>query len=176
MSILPAKAKTATFIFNVEKIDKIIEEYQTLSGIKLEVGVFAPSRKEIAARHEYGEGYLPQRSFVRSAWFENQDLQMEMFVEMLNFIYASQNKIWVGDIRLKEFALRKMSELGRKLVYYMRVKILRRIPPPLKPATKKAKRRAGSPYPTIPLIDTGNLYQFINYRIRDRGKFAKKYD
>lgn len=176
MSLLPSKAKTATFIFNVEKIDQLIEEYESLSSLRLEVGVFAPSRKEIAARHEYGEGFIPQRSFIRSAWFENKNLEFEMIIEILNHIYASQNKTWVGEVRLKQFALRKLSELGQKMVYYMQVKILRRIPPPLKPATIKAKRRKGSAFPTIPLVDTGNMYQFINYRLRDKGRFTKKYE
>lgn len=181
----PEKKITNNLYFNLDGIKDIIEGMEGLKNLSMEVGVLRnKSRKEIARYHEYGTfrsvgkgkvAHVPARPFLRPTLEESKrNIIPEASHAIVGVAVASKHTVWIGPKRLKDWTIRILNDLGQKMAYLMKLRIMNKIPPPLKKATIKAKRRKGSPMPTTPLIDTGTMYQSIDYRVRDQGRFVKK--
>lgn len=128
---------------------------QDLKGSQIAVGITAakgakPHGKttilDIATWHEFGTTTIPERSFLR-AWFDENQEQAKVWVERVT-------KLVVEGRLTKEKALML---LGTKFVGEIQARIANRIPPPLAPETIARK---GS---DVPLIDTGQLRSSITY-------------
>jgi hypothetical protein len=155
---------------NRAKLDAIMREIKRLDNAFVTVGIHGDKAQrkddnetnpEIGAKHEFGSGNIPERSFLRSTIDGNKDLQEEM--EQLSAAVAR------GQIRARVAAER----LGLSAVDKVKRKIQAKIPPPLSPETiaKRAEKGAhgggvgsmgGS---TTPLIDSGQLIQSIQFKV-----------
>ena len=116
----------------------------------LSVGIFDTEVSQYAAFHEFGTGYIPARSFIRS-WFATTRLTNIEHLRML------AQTVWANR-PVSTMA----TSIGQESVTEMKNNILSSIPPPLSPRTIAAKT---GPFKTIPLIDTGRLIRSITYRI-----------
>lgn len=106
---------------------------------------------DIATFHEFGTGNIPERSFLR-AWFDENQEQAKEWVERVT-------KLVVEGKLTKEKAL---NLLGLKFVNEIQQRMANGIPPPLAPATIARKGSA------TPLIDTGQLRSSITYVVGGR--------
>jgi len=103
---------------------------------------------EIASFHEFGLG-VPQRSFLR-AWFdENEERLFATFVDRLG---ANGPTGWA--VALNQVALWVQADI--------QLRITKHIPPPLKKATVDRKKSS------TPLIDTGQLRAAITARVNGK--------
>ena len=105
----------------------------------------------IAAIHEFGLGYMPQRSFLRSAYDENLPVIDKMIQRVAN-----------GAV----FGLgtnAALNQLGNVVQGMVQRKIVDGPFVPNSPATIKRKKSSK------PLIDTGHLRQSIRYVIERKG-------
>lgn len=103
---------------------------------------------EVATIHEFGTSTIPERSFIRAYFDENQTRIRKMMTALMGSVIEGK--------RTKEQVL---EILGQKLVGEIQARIAARIPPPLAPETV---RRKGS---DVPLIDTGQLRSSITYKV-----------
>ena len=169
----PRRFKTANVRFDVTDIEELVEKTKELSKLKVSVGVNKGRNKKwrnkLALWHEFGTGIVPARPFLRPTkrWIER-NIMPEVLGEIMNFALARRHKTYIGPKRMTWFARKKLSEAGDGAVEFMKARILLRIPPPLKRATVKRKIALKFPFPNIPLIATGNLYQSIGKRIIKR--------
>lgn len=100
--------------------------------------------------HEFGQGDIPERSWLRS-WFDaNQSFIKSSLFTMVRAVAA-------GTLT-KEEAINK---LGKVWVGQVEEGITNRIPPPNLPATLAAKARLGQG--STPLIAEGEMYSAITY-------------
>jgi hypothetical protein len=121
------------------------------------VGVIAPSDPEtalIARVHELGLGTAPQRSFLRRTIVAGK--QRYAALAKRDFTAAPEGKITFE---------RALSLVGIEIKADVQATIIRGVPPALKPATVKRKRRLGLPRPKTALYATGKLYEAIKMRI-----------
>lgn len=103
---------------------------------------------DIAQIHEFGLGNVPERSFIR-AWFdENEPRAREALMRLMTSVLEGKRQ---PDEALEAFALWVVGEI--------QARIAKGIDPPLDPRTVKRK---GS---SVPLIDTGQLRSSISYEI-----------
>jgi hypothetical protein len=103
---------------------------------------------EVAIIHEFGTDKIPERSFIR-AWFdENQDRCREALRVMLEVVVAGK---YTKEQSLELLAQRFVGEIQKR--------IAAGIPPPLAQSTIDRK---GS---STPLINTGQLRSGITYKI-----------
>lgn len=100
---------------------------------------------EVAEQHEFGFG-VPERSFIRAFFDENEDEVRKMLVKHMPDTLGKSDK--------KEV----MHKLGIWLVAKCQTRIRAHIEPALSPMTVQLK---GS---STPLIDTGQLWTSISYR------------
>jgi len=111
---------------------------------------------DLASIHEFGLG-VPERSFIR-AWFdENEDRAKEAMRRLLVSVLEGKNK---PEQAVEKFALWVVGE--------MQARIARGIAPALAESTIASK---GS---SVPLIDTGQLRSSISYEILDANGQVKK--
>lgn len=108
---------------------------------------------ELAAIHEFGapRANIPARSFLRATF--TQDPGREGVSKMLNSLARG---IIAERLEVKE----ALDRLGAWAVAQVKRRIKAHIPPPLKPATIKAK---GS---STPLVDTGQLINAITWEVK----------
>ena len=105
---------------------------------------------DIAIINEFGLGNVPERSFLR-AWFdENEPRTRQMVVAMMTSVIAGK--------RTKEQAIKL---LALRFVAEIQARIVAGIAPANAPSTIKAK---GS---STPLIDKGILRSSISFRIEE---------
>lgn len=106
---------------------------------------------DLALVHEYGSqnGYIPQRSFIRSTCDAKQKQHVTLIAKL-------QGKIIDGALSIKQ----ALTTLGEVVAKDMVKTINRGINPELKPATIKRKGSAKS------LIDTGRLKGSITHEVR----------
>jgi len=108
---------------------------------------------QIAAVHEFGapRRRVPERSFIRSTFDDNRGA-------LKNLVTRCYNAVIDG----KFTPVQALSTVGEYLVGKTKNKIRNRIPPPLSPATIKAKT-VGGKTGDVPLIDTAQLIQSIQH-------------
>jgi hypothetical protein len=108
---------------------------------------------QIAAIHEFGapKRNIPERSFIRSTYDEQKEKLREIITKEYN-----------GVIFEKTSPRKALSRIGEWLTAKTKLKIKKRIPPALKPATIISKT-VGGKKGDVPLIDTGQLIQSIQH-------------
>jgi hypothetical protein len=140
----------------------LVKRLYGIKAPKIEVGIFeqdgafvyadgstAVTVLDVAMWNEFGTGQIPERSFLR-AWFdENQDKCRELVRRLLESVIAGT--------RTKEQALEL---LGVTFVGQIQKRIADGISPANAPATIARK---GS---DKPLIDTGQLRSSVTHRVR----------
>lgn len=129
-----------------------LKQLQKLNGTthKLEVGVFDSELARIGSYHEFGTSNIPRRSFIR-AWFDmnSRALGMRMSKAAKEIAQGNSEKVALGKV-------------GAWAVVGIKVRIIAKIPPKLAPST--IARKSGK-YKTTPLIDRGNLFRAIEYKV-----------
>lgn len=108
---------------------------------------------QVAIWNEFGTDKIPERSFIRAYFDENQERLKKIFARLMSY-YVIQGR------GTKEQVLEL---LGQQIVGEIRKRISRGIPPPNAPSTIAKK---GS---SKPLIDTGQLRSSITYRVSKDG-------
>jgi hypothetical protein len=107
---------------------------------------------EVAVFNEFGtsDGHVPERSFIR-AWFdENEPKLREMLVRLMRLAVK-------GDISRDDV----LNRIGQYCVGSIQKRISDHIPPENAPSTVARK------HSTTPLIDEGLLRSSISYEIRE---------
>lgn len=140
---------------------KLVESVYGLRAPKIDVGILAADGAaayaggdgatvlEVAMWNEFGAGHVPERSFIR-AWFdENEDACGRAVVAMMRAVLAGR---YTSKQAVELLAQRFVAEIQRRMA--------QGIPPPNAPSTVAAK---GS---DKPLIDTGQLRSSISYLVR----------
>jgi hypothetical protein len=148
--------------------DAIIEEIVKLEKASLLVGIQEQAKTtsqskngrtqkagqsvaEYAAKNEFGDGNIPERSFMRTAFDENLDL-------IENATADQYGKIIDGDIALTQ----GLNVIGQIITGLIQTKIRAIIFPPNSPRTIAMK---GS---SKPLIDFGQMVKSVTYAIRTK--------
>lgn len=129
----------------------LAEVVKTTDGWQLDVGVRARRGEDIVMRamaNEFGTQRIPERSFLRSTLDQNRDRYADILVEALERVPDGESPE------------RAMSRLGAIVVGDVQRKITEIRYPPNAPSTVKRKGSAN------PLIDTGQLRQAIDFRVR----------
>lgn len=109
----------------------------------------------LGAIHEFGLGNVPERSFIR-AWFdENQDRAKEALRRLMVSVVEGKRQ---PQQALELFAQWALGEMQKRMA--------EGIPPALQPETLRKKTRAGKTGEK-PLIDTGQLRSSLSYEILD---------
>lgn len=103
---------------------------------------------DVAAVHEFGSEHVPQRSFLR-AWFdENQDRAREALRRLM--VQALEGKM-TPEQCVEKFGLWVQGEIQKR--------IAQGIPPPLAESTIEQK---GS---SVPLVDKGQLRSSVTFKV-----------
>ena len=105
---------------------------------------------EVATRHEFGDGSIPQRSFLRSTVSENETGYRDVMAGLAKRV-----------VNQKDTPEQAMGKLGQTVVSDVQKKIAEGIQPELSPETIQRKKSSK------PLIDTGHLRQSITWEIND---------
>lgn len=145
----------------IEEIVKL-EKASLLVGIQEQAKTTAQSKNgrtqkagqsvaEYAAKNEFGDGNIPERSFMRTAFDENLDL-------IENATADQYGKIIDGDIALTQ----GLNVIGQIITGLIQTKIRAIIFPPNSPRTIAMK---GS---SKPLIDFGQMVKSVTYAIRTK--------
>ena len=152
----------------------LMDSIDLMSSQKVEVGVFGPrSLQKIAVYHELGTNTIPPRPFVRPVMNDMAQALVKKATEKL-MEAAKDDFKWKStaqkspDVRpVSLYKVRKIlkREAAVPLQREMKSRILRRIPPPLQPATVARKRAMGYRLPRTPLYATGKLYKSIKHKI-----------
>lgn len=109
----------------------------------------------LGAIHEFGLGNVPERSFIR-AWFdENQDRAKEALRRLMVSVVEGKRQ---PQQALELFAQWALGEMQKRMA--------EGIPPALQPETLRKKTREGKTGEK-PLIDTGQLRSSLSYEILD---------
>ena len=154
---------------NRAKLDAIMREVHKLAGATVTVGVHGDNaaRKddtetnpEIGAKHEFGSGNIPERSFLRSTVDGGKPIE-------------EAEKVSAKVARGQMSAAQAAERVGVKTVGLVKDTIGARIPPPLSEQTIKRRLETGAHgggalslgSSTTPLVDTGQLVQSIQYRV-----------
>ena len=178
----PSKEKTSRFNFNVDGIKHLVEGVEELEDLSGEVGVLRDERsQQLAIYHEYGTFYggfggkvqhIPARPFIRPTEADaKKDIIPDAKKDLIEFILFGP---WSRPSDIKDHGKKILNQIGSKLSFDMKSRILQHIPPPLKKKTVQSKIRQGFPLPETPLIATGKMYQSIDHRVRDKGRFVSK--
>ncbi|MBR2880838.1 MAG: hypothetical protein IKB96_00535 [Prevotella sp.] len=125
--------------------NEFFAELDTLLGLEVAVGIDDPNVAWYAAINEFGTDTIPQRSFLRSTFDENQDNVISMYANRFNTTQS---------------LLRAAEDTGDYLAMLVRAKIDNGNFTPNAPSTIRSK---GS---SRPLIDTGRMQGSIRSIIR----------
>jgi hypothetical protein len=154
---------------NRAKLDAILREVHKLAGAVVTVGVHGDNAQrkddsetnpEIGAKHEFGSGHIPERSFLRSTVDSGKPME---FAEQVSA------KVARGQMT----ADRAAQQIGVVTVGEVKQTIAAKIPPPLSEQTIQRRLEKGAHggglaslgNSTTPLVDTGQLVQSIQYRV-----------
>lgn len=146
--------------------DALVKRIYALGAPKISIGIHeeAGAREhesgmsvvDVASIHEFGLG-VPERSFIR-AWFdENQERAKEALRRLLVSVVEGKRK---PEQALELFAQWALGE--------MQARIARSIPPPL--AEETIERKGSS----VALIDTGQLRSSLSYEIHKADGSVRK--
>lgn len=106
---------------------------------------------ELAAIHEFGLGDVPERSFLR-AWFDENETRIEALVQ--NAVRKAMRHNGSLEAELDRVALVLQADIQARIVAG--------IPPELEESTKRAKKARSSGPKETPLIDSGVLKSAIS--------------
>lgn len=153
----------------------MLDSLDIISSQKVEIGVLGPKNiKKIGVYHELGTNTIPPRAFVRPVMQDMgravTEAATEKLMEIAKADWEAKSRAQKGRLDvppLSKYKIRKELKrmVGKPLQKEMKARILRRIPPPLQPATIAGKKRKGYRLPTTPLYATGKLFNAIKYRI-----------
>lgn len=143
---------------NPDALKRILKNVARMKGAKVEVGVLSDknhtkagmSVKKLAAIHELGSvsANIPARPFVEPTMRDNRfEYRRMMFEDAKNLAKGRKDP------------KKSLSQIGEMAVEDMKMKILDGQFAPLKPRTVLAKGH------DQPLIDTGQLYDAIEYKV-----------
>lgn len=125
--------------------NEFFAELDKLIGTEVAVGIDDPDVAWYAAINEFGTDVIPQRSFLRSTFDENQDNVISMYADRFNTTQS---------------LLRAAEDTGDYLAMLVRAKIDNGNFTPNSPSTIRSK---GS---SRPLIDTGRMRNSVKSIIR----------
>lgn len=124
----------------------------------VQVGIFshAPRRDtrsnlsnfELGLIHEFGNRHIPARSFLRSAFYDNQAAYKDLVARLAHSVFQERMSLYDA-----------MDHLGKWGVDKVQEKIRSNIPPPLSPDTIRKKGHA------LALVESGQLYDSIEYKL-----------
>jgi hypothetical protein len=148
---------------NKKKLRDALGRFRTNPGIDVGVPGGSPrqggkiTNAELAYIHENGapEVGILARPFLRPTIKANKRKIAKALKDVAKFAFNGR----------RDLAERRLNILGIDIVDAVKRYIEARIPPPLRPATIKARRRRGI-IGTTPLVDTGQLLRSIGYVIR----------
>ncbi len=142
-------------IKDTNHIPHVINELDQLKRLRTRIGLFqvlaGPDVVNYAAINEYGGGHVPERSFMRSAALEAQELAADLGADGVRAVLAQ--KASARDVYAK---------VGLFMQERVVSKINEQIPPPLAPSTVKRKGT------TKTLIDKGTMRKSITYVVEQR--------
>lgn len=148
---------TARVELDTTVLDQIRARLRELVRTQAQVGIFSESGTvdedpsltvaQLGAFHEFGLG-VPERSFLRSTTHRRARDTGELLGKATARVITGQSP----DVA--------MGVVGEVWTGWVRETIRDRIPPPLAPATLRAKTVAGK-VGDVPLVDTGQLIQSI---------------
>jgi hypothetical protein len=120
------------------------------STAKVEIGVFDPERADVALMMEYGTQQIPARPFLKLGVEDAKDIITEHVAAAL------------ADLADKE-ETDSLDKMGKAVSQHVREYVEKNsLPPPLSPATVKAKGHSHA------LIDTRKMVDDITYRVDKR--------
>lgn len=112
---------------------------------------------DIGTKNEFGDGKVPERSFLRAAYDEYVDIWLE------------KNKLLMSNITLNRLTMdTALQIMGLQILSDIKNRILKGISPENAPMTKKlkeAKRPTGSTLPIVPLIDTSQMFNSLTSKL-----------
>lgn len=109
---------------------------------------------EIAKKHEFGDGTVPERSFLR-AWVDQNERRIKA--------KAKNSLLWALDTGAP--FNEALGLLGQWSIWGVRAFINKKIPPPLSRRTLKTKK---GEFRTTPLIDTTQLWNSITCEVEGK--------
>jgi hypothetical protein len=114
---------------------------------------------QIAAVHEFGfpDKNIPERSFIR-ATFDVEYANLQSFKE----------SEYLAIVQGRQTAHNAIGRIGEWLTGKTKMFIRNRIPPPLKPATYNRKHPPRGGESAVPLIDTGQMINTIQWTITEQ--------
>jgi hypothetical protein len=138
---------------------KLMLSVETVGDHKLTVGVQDPEAAathgdsrltvgEIGAVHEFGGGHVPERSFIRATFDENEAKYRQTLTRIMRTVVLGKRSEADG---LELLGTRVRADIQRRMSAG--------IPPPLQQETVVRK---GS---STPLIDTGQLRSSVTYKV-----------
>lgn len=130
---------------------RIFRETNSLADKAVLVGLHGETA-ERGAYNEYGTAFIPERSFMRSAFDENQSKLSKAAARLYQAVQ--------DDKMTPDQALGLLGEMHQGQI---QEKILSNIPPPNAPATVKAKKTSKT------LVDTGQMRQSVRWIIESKG-------
>ena len=160
---------------DLQGIGEAVGTLKRLARFETEVGIFDPKVAEYAAKMEFGatnkDGTItPPRSFVRSTATEKAKELLEQGAEAVKEVFFERGG--KSEPTFYDIETRVFEPMAKTLEGSMVNKIWNRIPPPLSKRRLAEKRAKQSPFPDIPLIDTGKLVSSITYKIKRLNKPA----
>lgn len=168
-------AAGATFSDDRRALDKILREVRKLRSAAVTVGVHGDSgartdgelsNVDVARIHEFGQGKIPERSFLRSTVDANG-------ADLLKHAQKVAGKVALGTMP----ASQALDSVGVVIVGAVQSTISAGIAPALAPATIASRMEKGShggglaskANATTPLVDSGQLIRSIQYRVTGAG-------
>lgn len=109
---------------------------------------------EVAVIQEFGDGKIPERSFLRSTFRKNRR-------DWRRFAFDQIREVLRGNITEEQM----LNRLGLKIQADIRGTIVAGINPPLSPITIELRKKKRGTASTKPLVDTGQLLNSINYEV-----------
>lgn len=121
-------------------------------AISIEIGWFDSKNATKAKTHEYGTPKVPRRPHLYKVFQSN---------EFKNYY----NTPFMNDLLANDLE-KGLNKIGQLFIQYYKTYVLgSRVTPPLSPQTIKIKQQKGSLFPTIPLVDTLEMLNAIQFKV-----------
>lgn len=164
-------AAGGTIITRNDRLRLILAQVAKLRGAKVTIGIHASAGQhagspetvaDIALKHEFGSGRIPERSFLRSTVDGNPKPMIQA--------QKAANKVCHGQLTAQQAC----DQIGLVTVGEVKQTIFNKIPPPLSQQTiavHQAKAAhggglAGHADATTPLIDSGQMISSITHEVQ----------
>lgn len=140
----------------IEKIQKRIKKAKKATAARVGFPKAEPHAEsegetipEIAFKHEFGEGRVPERSFMRTTLFENK-------AEITKMLSIEGKAVVNGQANIQT----ALGKVGLKTADLMKVTLIKLKDPPNSPYTIAKKGSSN------PLIDTGQMVNSITWEVK----------